>query len=216
MTNWEAQMRRHQVRWKENIAKIAERGEHGGEAKAYLFPRHRWRCNILPSYRSTVAAHLQQHGIAKHSFLHHVLSSQAFAFNLAAPFIEMPALLTPILRRLLPDDLADQVDEVVRVEAEVDGGKNYFNEPAEGGRGDMRTSADLGVWWRATDGATNLVLVEVKFTEREFGAVRKRPSGYRAGAAGRARAVFRLPRNQWRSYRAIDDGGRNHAEPRPS
>ncbi len=168
-TGWEAKMRQHQIRWKEDVAKVDERGRHNGEAKAYLFPRHRWMCNILPSYRSTVATHLQHHGIAKHSFLHHVLSSQAFAFNLAAPFIERPQLLTPVLRTLLPDEVADQVEEVVRVEAEVDGGTNYFNEPAKGGRGDMRTSSDIGVWWRASDGATNLVLIEVKFTESEFG-----------------------------------------------
>lgn len=162
-------MRRHQIRWKEDVAYVDECGQHGGDDKHYLFPRHRWMCNILPSYRSTVAKHLQTHGIAKHSFLHHVLSSQAFALNLAAPFIDQPELLTPVLRSLLPDNMADQVGEVVRVEAEVDGGENYFNEPSKGGRGDMRTSADIGVWWRASDGTANLVLIEVKFTESEFG-----------------------------------------------
>jgi hypothetical protein len=169
LNTWEAQMRQHQIRWKDDVARVGECGQHGGDEKRYLFPRHRWMCNILPSYRSTVAKHLQTLGIAKHSFLHHVLSSQAFAFNLAAPFIEQPAMLTPVLRSLLPDDVGDQIYKVVRVETEVDGGKNYFNEPSRGSRGDMRTSADIGVWWQALDGTTNLVLIEVKFTESEFG-----------------------------------------------
>ncbi|MFU8803418.1 MAG: PGN_0703 family putative restriction endonuclease [Bradymonadaceae bacterium] len=175
---WEKRVTQHQIAWKENVVLVQERGVHNGEERDYLFPRERWVANILPNYRVAVAAHLKRHDIAQHSFLHHVRSSQAFALNLAAPFLEEPALLTPLLRELLPPELAGELDEVIRVEAEVMGGKNYFREPAQGGRGELRTSADLGVWWRTLRGETNLVLIEVKFTEEDFGHCAK---GRKAG-----------------------------------
>lgn len=153
----------HQVHWKEQVAGVTDCGSHNGQPRSYLFPPGRWEYNLLPTYRRDVLAHLSKHGIQRHDFAHHVMSSQVFALNLAAPFFRNPELLTPAL-----GDAA--LDRVIRVEAEVIGDRNYLNEP--GGRGVMRTSADLGMWVRMKNGGTHLSLIEVKFTERDFGECR--------------------------------------------
>lgn len=171
-TGFPAGMRARQVAWKQSVAGFDRCGLHKGVPADFLFPEDRWTDNIVSDFRDAVAAHLERLGIARHEYLHHVSSSQAFALNLAAPFFESPRALTPVLVGLLPPALAETVEEVVRVEAEVDGGPaNYFREI--GTRGANRTSADLGVWWRDRNGRENLVLVEVKFTEQAFGGCKK-------------------------------------------
>ena len=175
---WSATMRQHQVRWKESSAGITERGEHAGLARDYLFPRASWAENILAPCRAAVLRHIKRDNIALHMFAHHVMSSQCFAFNLAGPFIEHPERLSATLRRLLPPAVAAEVASVSRVELEYDGEQPGFGEPSSGRRGENRTSVDVAVWWRDRSGAENLVLVEVKFSEAEFGQCSK---GAKAG-----------------------------------
>ena len=170
---WTATMRQHQVHWKEHTAGIVERGVHAGSPRDFLFPRPSWAENLLPSHRDAVLRHIEREDIGLHTFAHHVLSSQCFAFNLAGPFLENPERLTGALRRLLPSAVAAKVARVTRVELEYDGGDPGFGEPSSGRRGENRTSVDIAVWWEDRTGSTNLVLVEVKFTEAEFGGCGK-------------------------------------------
>ena len=153
----------HQVRWKEEVAGVRELGVHNGRTGASLFPMKHWDLNLLPEFRADVVEHLRHYEIHRHEFIHHVMSSQVFALNLAAPFFRNPERLAPVLE--------DDVDRVLRVEAEVVGDQDYFGEP--GTRGANRTSADLGIWARLKDGRVALTLVEVKFTERALGACSK-------------------------------------------
>jgi len=170
---WSVSMRQHQVRWKEDTAGIAERGEHAGSTRDFLFPRAAWAQNLLAPHRDAVLQHVEREDIGLHTFAHHVLSSQCFAFNLAGPFLEYPEQLTGALRRLLPPAVAAEVASVSRVELEYDGDDPGFGEPSHGRRGENRTSVDIAVWWEDRAGGTNLVLVEVKFTEAEFGGCGK-------------------------------------------
>jgi hypothetical protein len=152
-------MLQYQVRWKEEVSGVRKCGLHEDRRVNYLFPEDRWQENLLPEFRVEILEHLADHGIGRHKFAHHVLSSQCFALNLAAPFFRRPGLLSPLF--------GSGGAEVVKVEAEVAGVKNYFNEP--GRRGAHRTSADLGIWLKRPDGQSALVLIEVKFTEASFG-----------------------------------------------
>ncbi|MFH1467211.1 MAG: hypothetical protein ABIO70_22695 [Pseudomonadota bacterium] len=77
----------HQVRRKEEVAGVPERGSWGGRPRAFLFPESRWAKNLLPEFRADVLDHLERLAIQRHEFAHHVLSSQCFALNLAAPFL---------------------------------------------------------------------------------------------------------------------------------
>lgn len=149
----------HQIKWKEDIAGILEHGVLKGQPRAYLFPATSWENNILPEFRQDVLDHIKHHRIQKHLFANHVMSSQVFALNLAAPFMRNPDWLRPIFN--------ESVQEVLDVQAEVTGPHNYFNE--SGPRGANRTSADLGIWVRLTNGQKMLYLLEVKFTESGFG-----------------------------------------------
>ena len=142
---WRAKMQAWQVRWKESVAGVQKCGEYRGEERPYLFLKDEWKSNLLPSTRSAVDAHLQQHDIALHRFAHHVMSSQVFACNLGGPFLDHPARLTPVLQRLLPTGLADTVRTVTRVELEYDGDDPGFGEPTTGRRGEHRTSVDLSL-----------------------------------------------------------------------
>ncbi len=168
-SDWATQEQSRQVHWKEATAGISARGLHNGQAVDYLLPREDWALNLVPEHRSAILAHLESAGIVIHEFAHHVRSSQVFALNLAAPFFAHPDLLRPILTALLPPTVA--VARVDKVEAEVVDPQNRFHEP--GDRGTKRTSSDLGIWWTDTAGRRCLLLVEVKYTEAEFGSCKK-------------------------------------------
>jgi len=153
----------HQIAWKEHVANVGEQGATPEAAGRWYFPLRRWTENLLPHFRGDVLAHLEACGIPHHSQAQHVLSSQIFALNLAAPFLKHPGKLT--------EWFCDSDDEaVVRVEAEVAGRNNPFAEPGE--RGAKRTSADLGVWVKTPRGV-ELTLIEVKLTEAGFGKCSK-------------------------------------------
>jgi hypothetical protein len=157
-----------QIQWKERVG-VSACGLHQGQPRAYLFPESQWEHNLLPQFRQGVLDHLATHGIERHSFAHHVMSSQAFALNLAAPFFVHPEALLPVLQALLPPGrVAARID---KVEAEVSDPQNRFHEPGQ--RGANCTSSDLGIWWTDAEDRRNLLLVEVKYTESEFGACKK-------------------------------------------
>lgn len=157
----------HQIAWKEHTAGVGEQGATAEAAGRWYFPARRWAENLLPHFRGPVLAHLEALAIPRHAQVQHVLSSQVFALNLAAPFFAHPDKLSAFL-------CDDDDERVVRVEAEVAGVNNPFHEP--GTRGEKRTSADLGVWIESPRG-TELVLLEVKLTEGGFGRCSKGAKG---------------------------------------
>ena len=145
------------------VAGVRDCGSYDGRACTFLFPEDQWQLNLLPAFREDVVRHLANLSIQRHQFAHHVMSSQAFALNLAAPFLRHSDRLRPVF--------GDEVQVVEEVQVEVAGHSNYFHEP--GTRGANRTSADLGVWVRLADGHRALHLFEVKFTETGFGECSK-------------------------------------------
>ena len=110
-----------------------------------------------------------------------LLTSQALAFNLFGPFKQRPALATAVMRRLVPDLVAD-VTEVL-----------FEHSP---GRGHPRYTADhtaFDVLLRCTtpQGRAAFVAIEVKFSEAPAGIAS--PARPRYDALSRDAGVYRDP-----------------------
>jgi hypothetical protein len=110
-----------------------------------------------------------------------LLTSQALTFNLFGPFKQRPALATTVMRRLVPDLVAD-VTEVL-----------FEHSP---GRGHPRYTADhtaFDVLLRCTtpQGRAAFVAIEVKFSEAPGGLAS--PERPRYDALSREAGVYRDP-----------------------
>ncbi len=169
---------RGQMAWKEGFNKSCQLSSHGRPNRR-LFLSEDEALNLYQDYRAAMMAHVsppkgEGEPIKLHPYFCNVMSSQAFAMNLAGPFLKAPNKLTPVLQALAGDTLG-AIDEVETVDIEVVGRSNYFNEP--GSRGDRRSSPDIGVWWRAGE-ERGLLLIEVKYTEPGFGACSTAKEGH--------------------------------------
>ena len=149
----------HQIAWKESFNRDCPLKKDGSRHRR-LFLREDRMLNIYPPFREAVETYVagidEAEPVKLHTYFGNVMSSQAFAMNLAAPFLENPSWLTPVLRTLADDALGAADGEVERVGVEVLDEHNYFNEPME-----RRSSPDIGVWWRTSKQA-RLLLIEVK------------------------------------------------------
>lgn len=94
-----------------------------------------------------------------------MLSSQILCVNLFFPLREhlnvIQSFLTPHFR---------EIERVTEIDFEYTGpkDKNYFHE--SGGRGQNRTSSDIAITWEDKSSNRNLLLLEFKFVEQDFGA----------------------------------------------
>ena len=117
-----------------------------------------WKDGIYPEYRRLLESAILNDPIALDDQIHHLRSSQAFAFNLFLPFRQNPKLLSGLISSLVGEDLT--VDEVhfewvpppsVLVEPD-----NYV------------TAVDVALWVRLSNGGRAVLLLEVKLSERNF------------------------------------------------
>ena len=163
---WRAKMQAWQVRWKESVAGVQECGKYRGEERLYLFLKDEWKSNLLPSTRSAVDAHLQQHDIALHRFAHHVMSSQVFP-NLGGPFWIIPHASRRCCSACPPVWPIPCTPSPSR--AGYDGDPGFG---ATGRQGEHRTRGPGGVVGQPC-GRLDLLLIEVKFSEPGFGSCSK-------------------------------------------
>jgi len=166
------EMKEKMVTYKTKTLGITEKGKRTIREKGtkntitleyeHILPARLWTQNLWLGIRRTAVDYFRRKKIKWHNQRDNLLSSQILCVNIFFPFRNHLSLLNGFLREFYPS-----LAEVTDIDFEYIGKKNYFNEP--GGRGYNRTSADVAIAWQNTKGRNNLLLVEFKFTEPNFG-----------------------------------------------
>ena len=154
-----------------------------------------WQDGIYQDYRNLAAEVVNADSVELHQYAAHILSSQAFAFNLFLPFREgKREALSRCVSRLVEDDLT--IDRAVfewvppgHLLGEIDGERPAPGEPA--------TAVDVVLRGRLPNGDCAAVLVEMKLTEKKFTHCGGRTSSnnHRTDVCQSARLFFENPRD---------------------
>lgn len=195
--NFDAEQRRAQGAWfATNLTP-----HHGYRGAAYrVAPEHRLT-NLSPAIRDAADRLFgADPAIQWHQHANHGLSSQVCCVNFLLPFADKPAVLARWLAHVTGDDVVE-VLPVERGRAGQDwlvtfewiGDVDHLNEAVPETarkRGANATAADAAILYRTAVGATNLLLIEWKYTER-YG----QPLDPKGNATRRARyeAIWRAP-----------------------
>jgi hypothetical protein len=143
----------HLSQYKIEVLKICEPGvyryRNADKEKSHVLPLEKADCNLLELVRPYLRDLKDTKGskLKKHRYFHHLNSSQALAINLFQPFLTAPnrrALLARLLKLRAPLNRA---------------GFEHVPDELEG------TNVDFFAEGKDGEG----LLIEVKFTEREFG-----------------------------------------------
>ena len=181
-------MNRHQVEWRESNVSSPDMGKWQGDPYPWIVPRNLWEEGLWPGIRTgsdnPLVTYLKRSGVQKHSGVHNLKSSWMLCANLYFPFGRCSrdrSLLASFLRQ----HVARQIESLDTIELEYseDGNLHPSHLLGEtgGSRGAGQTSPDLGL---IVNGGRGLVLVESKFTERDFSncsARRRKGSARRPG-----------------------------------
>jgi hypothetical protein len=162
MSDFRSRMEILAVRHKDGDLGVRQCGKWQGTEYPQILPLELWDLNLWAAIRAEARIHFLKEGIAWHAQRHNLLSSQIQCVNLFYPLRDQPTLLAGFLADSLP-----QLARVGSIHFEYAGDKDYLNE--RGGRGRMRTSADVSIEWFDAANSRNLLMLEYKFTEREFG-----------------------------------------------
>jgi hypothetical protein len=171
MKDFRTHMEDWMCQYKVETLKIHEQGKWRGQRYNHILPQDLWFLNIWEGVCFEAVKYFGRLRIKWHDQKHNLLSSQIACINLLFPLREYPELLKPWLSSRLEDveTVTDLDFEYIGPDDAQDpsGYRNYLNEP--GSRGQNRTSADVAVTWRNSEGRKNLLLLEFKFTEPNFG-----------------------------------------------
>ena len=135
----------------------------GGD-RSIMWPR--WTDGIYAPYRDLASTVQRSDDVRLHKYAPHLLSSQAFAFNLFLPFWEgnrrrLSACVSALAAtRLTIDRLQFEWVPPGRLLGEIVGERPVGGEPA--------TAADVLLWCRLDNGQRAAVLIEVKLSEGDF------------------------------------------------
>ncbi len=162
MPNFRSRVETRAVRYKEDVLVVRKRGRWRGREHRHILPVELWDLNLWEQIRATARIHFLEEDIAWHDQRHNLLSSQILCVNIFFPLRYEQTLLARFLAGRIP-----QLTRVGKMHFEYIGDKNYLKEP--GGRGRMRTSADVALEWFDASNSRGLLLLEFKFTEPEFG-----------------------------------------------
>jgi len=168
MHNFRERMREPQAKYKTKALCISEQGKWRGKHYTHILPEVRWQLNLWDGIRKEAQLYFSDNQIAWHRDRHNLLSSQVLCVNIFFPLRKHPHLLKPWLSHHF------DVESICDLDFEYIGpeGNNYFNE--KGGRGQNRTSSDLSITWRDGAKRKNMLLLEFKFTESNFGECSKK------------------------------------------
>lgn len=175
MADFQKQMKDWVCQYKTDILKVSEQGTWRGRRYPHLLPQHSWVLNLWEGICFKAVKHFAQSRINWHDQKHNLLSSQILCVNLFFPLKEQPNMLRSWL-----SSHCTNVQSVTGIDFEYvgpndprdpSGYRNYLNEP--GSRGQNRTSADVVITWHDNKGSQNLLLLEFKFTEMNFGECSK-------------------------------------------
>jgi len=125
-----------------------------------------------------------------------LLSSQILCVNLFFPLRQY----LDVIQSFLSSHFSN-VERVIDIDFEYVGPceKDYFNEG--GGRGQNRTSSDIAIIWEDKSGNKNMLLLEFKFSEPDFGECSKQGNPNRRRCQS-ARRVIEAPNEDcWRAIR---------------
>ena len=147
-------------------------GTWGRDSYPWIVPRNLWEEGLWPGIRTgsdnSLPAYLKKARVQKHSGVHNLKSSWILCANLYFPF-RRSGRDRNLLASFLRQHVARQIEtlDTVELEHSEDGGLHPSRLLGEtgGSRGAGQTSPDLGLL--VNDGR-GLVLVENKFTERDF------------------------------------------------
>jgi hypothetical protein len=147
-------------------------GQSRGTAYPFCLPRQYAKLSLLPEVRHPALALFAELGIPWHAGIdggpsNHLLSSQVQCVNALAQMIGEPDRVVRAFGPRLGTSEVREIEPGRFLTFEYIGGTDYFNE-APGGRrvrGAHCTSVDAAFVHQTTDGLTELVLVEWKYTE---------------------------------------------------
>ncbi len=166
------EMKAKMIAYKTGVLRIDEKGKRVRKDKEtgnriileydHILPSKLWEQNLWEGIRRTTVDYFKYEKIKWHDHKDNLLSSQILCVNMFFPLRKHASLLDGFLREFYPS-----LAKVTYIDFEYIGLKNYLCEP--GGRGYSRTSVDVSITWQDTKGKNNLLLVEFKFTEPDFG-----------------------------------------------
>lgn len=201
-------MNGHQIEWRRRNVSSTKMGTWQGNPYPWIVPRNLWEEGLWPGIRTgsddSLPAYLEKAHVQKHSGVHNLKSSWILCANLYFPF-RRSSRDREMLASFLQQCVARQIRSLDAIELEYsEDGELHPSRllgEAGGDRGAGQTSPDLGL---LVNGGRGLVLVENKFTERDFSncsARNQRGSAERAGNPDPDRcdyplAVLRDPASQ--------------------
>lgn len=201
-------MNAHQTEWRRSNVSSSELGTWRRKPYPWIVPRNLWEEGLWPGIRTgsdnPLPVYLEAAGVQKHSGVHNLKSSWTLCANLYFPF-RGSSRDRNLLASFLHRHVTPQIETVDAIELEYsEGGELHPSRllgEMGGSRGAMQTSPDLGL---LVNGGSGLVLVENKFTERDFSdcsarnhrGSRERPGNPDAGRCEHALAVAGDPCGQ--------------------
>ncbi|MGB5933663.1 MAG: hypothetical protein WBH57_11430 [Anaerolineae bacterium] len=162
MSDFRSRMETAAIHYKEEFLGVRKCGKWQGREYPHILPIQLWDLNLWEQIRAPARIHFLEKDIAWHHQRHNLLSSQILCVNIFFPLRDEQRFLTGFFRDRIP-----QITRLGMMHFEYIGKKDYLNEG--GGRGRMRTSADVALEWYDASNSRGLLLLEFKFTEREFG-----------------------------------------------
>jgi len=166
MQNLREQMEERQIKYKEEVLAIEGMELWRGRHYPHILPKRNWDLNLWEGIREEAERYFDENEIAWHMQRHNLLSSQIMCVNIFFPLRQHRGILEVWLSHYF-----SELERVTKLDFEYVGPKNYFNEL--GGRGQNRTSSDLAITWQDKEDRKNMLLLEFKFTEPDFGKCSK-------------------------------------------
>lgn len=165
-------MNEHQSEWRQRLVPSLPVGSWRGKPYPWIVPRKLWEEGLWPGIRAntinSLSDYLDEAGVQKHSGVHNLKSSWVLCASLYFPF-RTESRDRDLLASFFNRHVAPQIETLDRLELEYaeDGELSPQSLLGEtgGSRGSGQTSPDLGL---LVNGGRGLVLVESKFTERDF------------------------------------------------
>ena len=176
-TSFGKAMQRHQTSWA--LANGVSPGMLEADRPWVLKDEHREQNLFDPRWWRYIAGH-------EHRWARALNSSQCFAVNVFAPLAEDRDLAMKVWARIYPNRPLDPADTVTVVfEHTPEGVDEWLGEKRQ------QTQVDVFFTVRRDDVTVGHLLIEVKFTETEFGACRgfKPPTAKRRGNPDRSRCL---------------------------
>lgn len=186
--------------YKTEVLGVKQMGQWRGESYPHILPKDSWSLNLWQEISYEAIKYFARSDIAWHDQKHNLLSSQVMCVNIFFPLKQHLDVLKVWLSRHF------NVEKVIDLDFEYIGpkGKDYFKE--NGGRGQNRTSSDLAITWEDKEKKKNMLLLEFKFTEPDFGECSKKGNPHPERCLHSKRVVSspqtgcyraRLGRNYW-------------------